>query len=349
MMIRFKIKRPLLFLFPILLVSLTTSQNGVAQGPVIFVEDPKTVGTAQATQIDPKDSYRYNEIANTLNAQPNTFVMPADPYASGLAELAAQQAASAKSDQSQALIGALLPACAQAAGGLFGGGAQGKKNEAFAEEMREVYDSAGSHSAASAGPIFNPKPFTMTDDASLASTRFGSGCKNFIDDKGNLGPWGKILKNEIRGNPAFNSTPKDMSSLCPGYSNFSQDQRENFWVHTFMAMSSNESSCKTSTRTAENVGLLQLDSNACGAKSAALYDARVNLTCGVRVLGRELGKRNTLTKDCSDCKGGTYWAVLRSDGTALSNKTELHALRAREVNGSKKTQILIGQFQGCRQ
>ena len=345
----------MLLLFLILLVSTFGAKISFAQEG-IFVVDPNadrgtssaayatSVGqTAQAAAVD--GSANINASAAYLGGI-NSSYAPAPSLADTNAAILAKQQAEFESQQSSMRMwGTILPICTAGAGMLMKDNSSTAKNK---ESLTDIYNKAAEENdmPRTRGSAY---PNAFDDKIEVGDAVFSIGCGNFIKTDGSYGPWGEIMAREIKKYPEVyrNKIPSDMAQLCPNFATFPDDKKEQFWVNTFAAMANSESSCNSNDVTAENRGLLQLDAGACGS-SVNLLNAENNLICGAKQLAKEMSIRPTLTKSCSNCPGGTYWAVLRSDGTPLSPNGPGSNARAREVKGSLKTQKLISGFNGCK-
>lgn len=182
------------------------------------------------------------------------------------------------------------------------------------------------------------------DVGSDTTARFSRGCDNFINSRGELGPWGRTAIAEIRNNPdAYeNRVPQDIHQWCPRYSAFNADQRQLFWVWVFASMAASESSCDPAANNpnAPNgtaYGLFQLDRVNCG--NINLNEPHGNTRCAVRRLARELNCRNQLMTPTSRGRCGTYWGPLRTD----DNNTA----RGGDIRGAQRTRGLIQQYRYC--
>jgi len=127
--------------------------------------------------------------------------------------------------------------------------------------------------------------------------------------------------------------PSDVASFCPNYANLDEKGRTQFWVGLVAAIAKYESSYNPNTRYQENFkdssgtavvsrGLLQISAESarnygCSVSSGtALHDAKVNLTCGVRIINHWLAQDGVISAQTSDWRGAArYWAVLRKSST----------------------------------
>lgn len=196
---------------------------------------------------------------------------------------------------------------------------------------------------------------TFTKDlARDVNARFNGNCAQmFIDKEGNLGSWGRVVRDEIREKKKqfVENEPPDVMELCPNYKYFSKEEggkREQFWIHTFMSLASPESSCNQAAANhgAPNgtaKGLFQLEARVCDAMQVTgnLYDGQKNTRCAVRLLGAELARRDNLMSPTSRDRDSrrTYWGPLRTDD---HNKA-----RGGDIQGAKKFRALVAKFPGC--
>lgn len=184
------------------------------------------------------------------------------------------------------------------------------------------------------------------------AARFTGSCQQkFIDKDGRLGPWGRIVRDEIRERKSefVKNEPPDVMQMCPGYKNMDEKKREEFWIHAFMSLASPESSCNEGARNpnAPNgtaKGLFQLEKPVCDGVNVRgdLYDGQVNTRCAVRLLGVELARRDNLMSPTSRARDSrrTYWGPLRTD--------DHNRARGGDIQGAKKFRGLIAQFPGCK-
>ena len=133
------------------------------------------------------------------------------------------------------------------------------------------------------------------------------------------------------GQDMLDVIPADKSLFCPKYSNLSYAQRKQYWTYVLSSMVRFESNFKTETKYTEDFndsrgnrvisrGLLQISiesGNAYGCNfrtTADLHDPYQNLSCGIRILNRWVGRDGRIAgKVSGSWKGGArYWAVLRA-------------------------------------
>ena len=144
---------------------------------------------------------------------------------------------------------------------------------------------------------------------------------------------------DVIGQDLVDVIPADKSLFCPNYANLSYSQRKQYWAFMLSAMARFESNFKPETSYTESFedangnrvvsrGLLQIsiesgNSYGCGLKKASeLHDPKVNLSCGIRILNRWLGRDGRIAGKVSGAwKGGArYWSVLR-EGDKTSYKS----------------------------
>ena len=119
--------------------------------------------------------------------------------------------------------------------------------------------------------------------------------------------WAQYTEDAIAqyGSAMRSKRPGDIASFCPNYANLDEKGRTQFWVGLVAAIARYESNYNPSTRYQENFkdssgtavvsrGLLQISAESarnygCSVSSgSALHDAKVNLTCGVRIINHWL-------------------------------------------------------------
>lgn len=146
---------------------------------------------------------------------------------------------------------------------------------------------------------------------------------------------------DLLGQDLLDVRPKDDSLFCPKYNTFSYARRKQYWAFLLSSMVHFESQFKTSAKLTEKFtdssgkkvvsrGLLQIslesgNAYGCGLKSSQdLHDPLKNLSCGIRILNRWVGRDGRIAgKVLVSWRGGArYWAVLRS-GDKVSYKSIL--------------------------
>ncbi|WP_374077109.1 transglycosylase SLT domain-containing protein [Bdellovibrio bacteriovorus] len=125
--------------------------------------------------------------------------------------------------------------------------------------------------------------------------------------------------------------PADASVFCPKYKSLSYAQRKQYWAFLISSMVRFESNFNTNASYTEafndsngkrvvSRGLLQIsiesgNAYGCGFRTAQeLHDPMKNLSCGIRILDRWLGRDGRIAGKVSNAwRGGArYWSVLRS-------------------------------------
>lgn len=143
------------------------------------------------------------------------------------------------------------------------------------------------------------------------------------------------------GQTLLDVVPADRSVFCPKYSMMSYAQRKQYWAFMLSAMVRFESNFKTETSYTEGFsdsngkpvisrGLLQIsiesgNAYGCGFKTTKdLHDPLQNLSCGIRILDRWVGRDGRIAgKVDGKWRGGArYWSVLRA-GDKTSYKSIL--------------------------
>lgn len=128
--------------------------------------------------------------------------------------------------------------------------------------------------------------------------------------------------------------PADYTLFCPKYKKLSDSQRKQYWTFMLSAMARFESNFNTNAKYTEafndssgkkviSRGLLQIsiesgNAYGCGFKTAQdLHNPYKNLSCGIRILNRWVGRDKRIAgKTSGTWKGGArYWSVLRSTRT----------------------------------
>jgi hypothetical protein len=177
-----------------------------------------------------------------------------------------------------------------------------------------------------------------------------SGCTQFMDNQGRMGPWGSWALQLIKDKPdSFGeNVPDDIRKWCPNYPKMKPAQRELFWVWAMMSMASSESSCKPTAdnKNAPNgtaMGLFQLEYNKCPKASRSsddLHKPKHNITCAVDLLANELQNRDQLMTPTSKGSKGTYWGPLRSD--------DWNKARGGDISGAQKTRSIMKKYRYCQ-
>ncbi|WII72132.1 transglycosylase SLT domain-containing protein [Bdellovibrio sp. 22V] len=142
------------------------------------------------------------------------------------------------------------------------------------------------------------------------------------------------------GEDLLDVIPADRTTFCPRYSSLTYAQRKEFWTYMLSAMVRFESNFKPETSYTESFsdssgrrvvsrGLLQIsiesgNAYGCGFKSTKdLHDPYQNLSCGIRILNRWVGRDARIAgKVGTSWRGGArYWSVLRA-----GNKTSYQSI-----------------------
>lgn len=148
------------------------------------------------------------------------------------------------------------------------------------------------------------------------------------------------------GQDLLDVVPADAATFCPNYKNLSYNDRKKYWVFIMSVMAKFESGFKTNSSYTEDFtdsrgnnvisrGLLQLSIESakgydCELASAQdLHNPLKNLSCGVRILDRWVGRDGRIGgKINSQWRGGArYWSVMR-EGDKTSYKTIVSSGRA---------------------
>lgn len=170
--------------------------------------------------------------------------------------------------------------------------------------------------------------------------RFSPLCSNFIDQHGQLGPWGTHLIKVIdEMDPSCFYNKMDVSDVCPKFSGFSLQKKKQFWAYVFASMATKESSCRPDAQ-APGVngladGLFQLEYD----KSLRTISGRDKKYCKSNV--------STNTQDLNfqfECAASIFRDIHCRRDRSLANKGGYW----HELNGAdRKISELIKQFSGC--
>ncbi len=191
-----------------------------------------------------------------------------------------------------------------------------------------------------------PKPSQPSRPPSN-STDYSNNLKNVIPLWENHSSQGKAWTEfvhrelELNGQNLLDVIPADQNLFCANYSNLSEQQRKTYWVFLISSMVRFESNFNPAISFTEGFndsqgkpvvsrGLLQLsiesgNAYGCQFKSAQeVHDPLKNLSCGVKILNRWLGRDGRIAgKVSSQWRGGArYWSVLR-EGDKTSYKSIL--------------------------
>ncbi|WP_409479507.1 hypothetical protein [Pseudobdellovibrio sp. HCB154] len=155
--------------------------------------------------------------------------------------------------------------------------------------------------------------------------------------------WSNHLYSELDrlGQDLLDVIPADAATFCPNYKNLTYNERKRYWIYIMSVMTKFESSFNTNTTYTEDFtdssgkkvisrGLLQISIESANGYDCELSNAQdlhnplKNLSCGVRILDRWVGRDGRIAgKVDSKWRGGArYWAVLR-EGDKTSYKTIL--------------------------
>jgi hypothetical protein len=145
--------------------------------------------------------------------------------------------------------------------------------------------------------------------------------------------WTEHLIKEIEASKLPDLLPTYIEEFAPAYGRLSRSKRTVFWAQLIAAMAKRESNFKPETKyvektiydsKGENVvsrGLLQISiesarSYGCAIPRAEdLHDPAVNLSCAVRIMGRNIERHAQFAGQGSDGKwkgASAYWSVMRS-------------------------------------
>ena len=120
----------------------------------------------------------------------------------------------------------------------------------FADELADSVENEPSP-----GPSYSVLSYD-NPDPSRRNTR--EECNRFIAENGELGDWGRLLIESIRRNveisncffgntnSSVNANNADFSRLCPRFTDFNDDRKEQFIAFLFASMSAYESNCNHS-------------------------------------------------------------------------------------------------------
>lgn len=157
-------------------------------------------------------------------------------------------------------------------------------------------------------------------------------CTNFIDENGELGPWGK------KAVEAFHKVDKDCfengldpSKICPNFKNFDPKTKEYFRVYSLLSMAHHESSCNVNAinpnaSNGTGYGLMQMeslhyrkaggrDSRFCPHHKINEKDVTFQMECTASIFADRYCKEGL---NLSSPKG--YWAGLLGPKNLISMK-----------------------------
>ena len=167
-------------------------------------------------------------------------------------------------------------------------------------------------------------------------------CEEFINADGTLGAYGRIAKYDVsqRSELLTDTAVRSVGNICPNFKNFSDEEKQHFWVYVIGALAAQESGCNSYAHNPVNtqaVGLLQQERNAkkwrimqyFGEPCAGdQFDANNNIGCGVTNLVDNLvGKGRPLYG-----ANGNYWQAF-TDAYRNPNAT--------------KTPYIISKYEAC--
>ncbi|KYG69215.1 hypothetical protein AZI87_08385 [Bdellovibrio bacteriovorus] len=209
----------------------------------------------------------------------------------------------------------------------------------FALAMGQRLPSSG---GGSTRPTTPTTPTTPTEPTTPPTS--GSDVTPSWEAKNSAGKtWTAHVNNELDrlGEDMLDVIPADASTFCPNYKNLTYAQRKQYWTHFMSNMVRFESNYNTNTSYTEafndsqgrrvvSRGLLQIsiesgNAYGCNFKSTKdLHDPLQNLSCGIRILNRWVGRDGRIAgKVSGSWRGGArYWAVLRA-GDKTSYQTIL--------------------------
>jgi hypothetical protein len=258
------------------------------------------------------------------------------------ANLENQAAAAAKAQRSQVFGNAIIGVCNALLGSKTSKGVEESRDvarkldqQAFEEREALGYQYDGQWNQDAAREI-----------GTAAHANFASGCDQFMNAEGKLGPWGDYALQQIRSKPESfgNNVPDDITTWCPRYPSMSREEREMSWVWNLASMASSESSCNPAAVGPKYngipLGLFQvwkeMEPNSC-QYADSLLNPRENIRCAVDQLGMELADRGSLMTP----ERITYWGVLRTD--------DWNAKRGGDIEAAQKTRALMKKNPYCTQ
>ena len=170
--------------------------------------------------------------------------------------------------------------------------------------------------------------------------------------------WNEITSRAIDelGAELVRSNPRDVRSFCPSYVSLGAHDRKLFWMQLLSAMAKEESGYRSDLQyredfrdsTGERVvsrGLLQISRESARGyrcpvvRATDLHDDGVNLSCGVRILARQVAKSGVISAKDSRWRGGAaYWSVLRRPNKLAKIKQATRALCEGRLGYSQEAQ-----------
>ena len=187
-------------------------------------------------------------------------------------------------------------------------------------------------------PVATPKPATPTPTPSTVTRPLWEAK---VSDGKN---WTAHVMNKLDtlGIDMLSVLPADYATYCPKYSGFTYTQRKEFWAYLMSAMVKYESNFNTNSLYQESFsdgggrpvisrGLLQISIESangyeCAFRNAQeLHDPYLNLSCGIRILNRWVGRDVRIAGKVNNAwKGGArYWSVLRTTSGSYSSIVSL--------------------------
>ena len=169
--------------------------------------------------------------------------------------------------------------------------------------------------------------------------------------------WNEITSRAIDelGQGLVSSRPRDVRSFCPGYESLGAGDRKLFWMQLLSAMVKEESNYRSQESytedfrdsTGERVvsrGLLQISRESSRGyrcpviRATDLHDDAVNLSCGVRILAKQVGKSGVISAKDSRWRGGAaYWSVLRRPKKLAKIKQATRALCEERIGAAAQS------------
>ncbi|MFM6927705.1 MAG: transglycosylase SLT domain-containing protein [Bdellovibrio sp.] len=294
--------------------------------------------TASATSLATQQLIYENYVNNVLRQQD-----------AAAAQLALEQQQVAKNAQMGAMLQVFFKYCPLTNTQTT---AMGKKGQDLRDEARNIDDVMWDERS-KAGNIYDDSMIdhdTALEVGHDIDANMQTGCTQFMDNQGRMGPWGSWALQMIKNKPdSFGeNVPDDIRKWCPNYPKMKPAQRELFWVWAMMSMASSESSCnpKADNKNAPNgtaIGLFQLEYNKCpkaAKRTDDLHNPKHNITCAVDLLSNELQNRDDLMTPTSKGSKGTYWGPLRSD--------DWNKARGGDISGAQKTRSIMKKYRYCQ-
>jgi len=140
-------------------------------------------------------------------------------------------------------------------------------------------------------------------------------------------PWTDAVLQVVRARMSDFDKARDVETFCPGYGKAELHEQENCWLQIVAAVSKRESSFKADTSFEEgngvdSIGLLALSAGECpnAPTAQALRSAIPNLTCGVNIMAKLVGRHGIIDgsnvsptgKNITPARGASaYWSTLR--------------------------------------